>query len=94
MRYKVENIGGIDPVHCKKLEDAGIVLTGDLLRVCGKVSGRRAVAAVTGLDEAQLLKWAGLADLMRIAGVGKQFSELLVAAGVYIINMKKISSPF
>jgi predicted flap endonuclease-1-like 5' DNA nuclease len=29
-----------------------------------------------------LLKWANLADLMRISGVGEEYSELLEAAGV------------
>jgi predicted flap endonuclease-1-like 5' DNA nuclease len=29
-----------------------------------------------------LLKWANMADLMRISGVGEEFSELLEAAGV------------
>ena len=28
------------------------------------------------------MKWANLADLMRISGIGPQFSELLEAAGV------------
>ena len=29
-----------------------------------------------------LLKWANMADLMRISGVGAEYSELLEAAGV------------
>ena len=29
-----------------------------------------------------ILEWTNLADLMRIKGIGKQFSELLEAAGV------------
>ncbi|MGI9294580.1 MAG: DUF4332 domain-containing protein, partial [Pseudomonadales bacterium] len=32
--------------------------------------------------ESQLLKWANMADLMRISGVGEEYSELLEAAGV------------
>ena len=39
-------------------------------------------AATTGCSEGQLLKWANMADLMRISGVGEEFSELLEAAGV------------
>ena len=34
------------------------------------------------MEEGQLLKWANMADLMRISGVGEEFSELLEAAGV------------
>jgi predicted flap endonuclease-1-like 5' DNA nuclease len=51
--------------------------------------GRRTVAQATGLDEAQLLKWANMADLMRISGVGEEYSELLEAAGVDTVEELK-----
>ena len=82
MRYKIEDIEGIGRVYGSKLSKAGINSTDDLLKHCGSAKGRRQVAAVSGLDEGQLLKWANMADLMRIRGIGKQFSELLEAAGV------------
>ena len=34
------------------------------------------------ISDRHLLKWANLADLMRISGIGPQYSELLEAAGV------------
>ena len=40
------------------------------------------MAAETGIDEAKVLKWTNMADLMRIKGVGEEYSELLEAAGV------------
>jgi predicted flap endonuclease-1-like 5' DNA nuclease len=52
------------------------------LSQCAAAKGRKAVAGQTGLDEKQLLKWANLADLMRVSGVGEEYSELLEAAGV------------
>lgn len=82
MSYRIERIEGIGPSYSTKLEETGIVMTADLLRRCGSAKGRREVAAESGVSEAQLLKWANLADLMRIKGVGGQFSELLEAAGV------------
>ena len=60
----------------------GITNTGHLLAQCASAKGRKTVAQATGLDEAQLLKWANMADLMRISGVGEEYSELLEAAGV------------
>jgi predicted flap endonuclease-1-like 5' DNA nuclease len=42
-----------------------------------------------GLDETQLLKWANMADLMRISGVGEEYSELLEAAGVDTVKELK-----
>jgi predicted flap endonuclease-1-like 5' DNA nuclease len=82
MRYKIEKIEGIGPSYSKLLSAAGITDTAKLLERCGSRPGRDEVANVTGLNTGQLLKWANMADLMRISGVGEEFSELLEAAGV------------
>ena len=47
------------------------------------------MAQATGLDESQLLKWANMADLMRISGVGEEYSALLEAAGVDTVKELK-----
>ena len=82
MKYKIEDIEGIGPAFGKKLSAVGITNTEVLLERCGSRSGRAETAEKTGLNESQLLKWANMADLMRISGVGEEFSELLEAAGV------------
>lgn len=82
MSYKIEEIEGIGPASAKKLAAANIANTDDLLKLCCDAKGRKATAAATGVSEGQLLKWANMADLMRISGVGSEFSELLEAAGV------------
>lgn len=43
---------------------------------------REELAQKTGLSEARILKFANMADLYRISGVGPEYSELLEAAGV------------
>ena len=82
MSYKIEQIEGIGPAFGQKLAGAKITTTDHLLAQCGTAAGRKAVAGTTGLKEAQLLKWANMADLMRIKGVGPEYAELLEAAGV------------
>ena len=82
MSYNIEEIEGIGPAYAEKLAGASIATTNDLLERCGTAKGRRDVSEETGLSEVQLLKWANLADLMRISGVGPQYSELLEGAGV------------
>jgi predicted flap endonuclease-1-like 5' DNA nuclease len=82
MGYKIDQIEGIGPVSADKLGTAGIKSTDDLLKLCCDSIGRKATAEKTGVGERQLLKWANMADLMRISGVGGEYSELLEAAGV------------
>jgi len=82
MGYKIEEIEGIGPANAKKLAAADISTTEGLLKLCCDAKGRKATAEKTGVSEGQLLKWANMADLMRISGVGSEYSELLEAAGV------------
>lgn len=82
MAYKIEEIEGIGPANAKKLAKAKIKTTKSLLNLCCDRKGRKAVSGETGISEKQLLKWANMADLMRISGIGQEFSELLEAAGV------------
>lgn len=82
MSYKIDEIEGIGPVYKEKLAVAGIKTTDDLLDLCASAKGRKETSSKTGIDASQLLKWANMADLMRISGIGRQFAELLKAAGV------------
>lgn len=82
MGYKIEEIEGIGPAYAEKLAAADINTTDELLKLCCDAKGRKATAETTGVSEGQLLKWANMADLMRISGIGSEYSELLEAAGV------------
>lgn len=82
MSYKIEEIEGIGPAFAEKLTAVSIDTTDDLLERCSDPKGRKAVAGETDLSEKLLLKWANMADLMRISGVGGEYAELLEAAGV------------
>jgi len=82
MGYKIDEIEGIGPAYAGKLATAKIGTTDDLLKLCCDAKGRKTTAETTGISEGQLLKWANMADLMRVSGVGSEYSELLEAAGV------------
>ncbi len=82
MGYKIEDIEGIGPSYASKLAEAKIKTTNDLLKHCCDAKGRKSVCEQCGVSEKNLLTWVNLADLMRIKGVGSQYSELLEAAGV------------
>jgi len=91
--YKIEEIEGIGPTYGEKLRAADINNTDQLLKACADPKGRKDTAAKTGLSEQQLLKWANMADLMRISGVGEEYSELLEAAGVDTVKELKMRRP-
>ena len=82
MAYKIIDVEGIGEVYSKKLIEAGIDTVDELLEKCAKPAGRKEVAEATGISGKLILTWTNHADLMRIKGVGPQFSELLEAAGV------------
>ena len=79
---RIEEVEGIGEGMGGTLRAAGIGTTDDLLMAAASASGRAKVSAQTGISEAQLLKWVNRVDLMRIPGVGSEFSDLLEAAGV------------
>ena len=82
MNYKIIDVEGIGEVYSEKLIAAGIKDIETLLEKCAKPVGRKALAEETGISPKLILTWTNHADLMRINGVGPQFSELLEAAGV------------
>jgi predicted flap endonuclease-1-like 5' DNA nuclease len=79
---KISDIEGIGPAYAKKLSKAGIRSVEGLLKNGASAKGRKEIAATSGVDESMILEWVNRADLYRIKGVGKQYSDLLEKAGV------------
>lgn len=86
MSYKIEDVEGIGPAYAAKLAEAEITDTDEFLKSCCDAKGRAATAEKTGIGEKVLLKWANMADLMRVSGVGGQYAEILKASGVDTIK--------
>ena len=76
------DIEGIGEVYIQKLNQAGIRSVKSFLESCATRRGRKQIAEQTGIDEGLILEWVNRADLMRIRGVGEEYSDLLEAAGV------------
>ena len=79
---KVEDIEGIGPAYGAKLTAAGVTTTETLLERGATRKGRTELAGATGITDTLILEWVNHADLMRIKGVGSEYSDLLEAAGV------------
>lgn len=79
---KLEDVEGIGPVNAGKLRAAGVGSTDSLLSMGGTASGRKDLAAKSGVSEKLLLEWVNHVDLFRIKGVGEEYADLLEEAGV------------
>jgi len=79
---KIEEVEGIGAVYAGKLGEAGVGTTDDLLERGAKPSGRKSLEDATGISGKLILEWVNHVDLMRIKGVGSEYSDLLEAAGV------------
>ena len=78
----VIKIEGIGPQYAKQLSQVGVQTTAALLKAGASKKGREELAASSGISETLVLEWVNLADLMRIKGVGEEYSDLLEEAGV------------
>jgi predicted flap endonuclease-1-like 5' DNA nuclease len=78
----VAEVEGIGPVSGEKLAAIGIRTTDDLLAAGATMHARQRIAEQTGISGDLIRKWVDKVDVMRIDGVGPQYSDLLESAGV------------
>lgn len=79
---KLEDVEGIGPIEAEKFTLAGIGSGDALLEQGATAGGRAAIEKATGISGTLILKWVNRLDLMRVKGVGSEYSDLLEVAGV------------
>jgi competence ComEA-like helix-hairpin-helix protein len=78
-QYKrLRDLAGIGYSHALRLRGEGIHSTRDLLQMSGSAADREALSEKTAIAPDLILKWAHIADLMRIEGVHEERAYLLV----------------
>jgi PAS domain S-box-containing protein len=82
----IQKIEGIGPVYAQKFSEAGIKTTDELLDFGKTRKGREELSEKLGISSKLVLKWVNIADLMRVRGIGEEYSELLEKAGVDTIR--------
>ena len=79
---KIIDIEGIGPAYATKLSRIGIRSVEALLKKGATEKGRKEIATAAGFTHTQILEWVNRADLYRVKGIGRQYSDLLEKAGV------------
>jgi predicted flap endonuclease-1-like 5' DNA nuclease len=92
-------MASIDSIECIEIKEAtrlrknGVRTTEALLKKAGTRRGRKDLATAAGLGDREVLDWVNRADLMRVKGIGAEYSDLLEAAGVDTVKELKTRSP-
>ena len=90
---KLTSIEGIGAPYAAKLKAAGVGTVEALLEAGATPQGRQELEEATGIVRASILEWVNLADLMRIKGVGEEYSDLLEEAGVDTVKELRNRNP-
>ena len=91
--YPITKLDGISLDIAAIFKSVGIRTTNKLLEAAKNAKGRKLLAAKTGFDEKRILRWANMADRMRVTGLGKEYAALLRAVGVDTVRELKYRNP-
>lgn len=83
---RIDQVAGIGQKEATRLRKAGVRTGKSLIERASTQRGRNELAKMSGLSAKDLQIWVHHADLLRVRGVGAEYAELLVAAGVDTIR--------
>ncbi len=79
---RIDQVAGISVKDATKLRKAGIRTSKGLIEVAANRKERSDLTTSLGFDTKDVQQWVNHSDLLRVKGVGAEYAELLVAAGV------------
>ena len=90
---RVDQVAGVDQKTATKLRKAGVKTARGLASAAATGRGRSELAKATGIPARDLQGWVQHADLLMVKGVGAEYAELLVAAGVDTVRDLRRRNP-
>ncbi|MGD9922838.1 MAG: DUF4332 domain-containing protein [Pseudorhodoplanes sp.] len=93
MSKSLKKLDGLDPDVIECLRSAGIRTSGKLLEAAKSAKVRKTLSLKTGIEPRQLLRFANLADKLRVKGLGTGYAELLCRVGVDTVRELKYRNP-
>ncbi len=91
--YSLTTIEEIDVGEVTVLKSMGIRTTEKLLEAAKSPKGRKDLAAKVKVEPQKLLRWANIADKLRIKGMGKEYAGLLREVGVDTVKELRYRNP-
>ena len=89
----LKKLNGLGTDAVERLKTAGIRTSGKLLDAAKSLKGRNDLARRTGIDAKRLLRYANIADKLRVKGLGQGYAELLCHVGVDTVKELKYRNP-
>jgi predicted RecB family nuclease len=93
MSYSISAIEDIGVDEAEALKSVGIRTTEKLLEAAKSPKGRKLLATQTEVNEKRLLRWANIADKLRIRGMGREYAGLLCEVGVDTVKELRYRNP-
>lgn len=91
--YPIGKIGGIDAASLEKLRAVRIRTTAGLLKAAKDAKGRKHLSKKAGIPGAEILDFVNRADLMRVKGLGGDYTCLLRGVGVDTLRALRHRNP-
>ncbi len=90
---RVDQVAGIDQKNATKLRKVGVRTAKGLSKTASTRTGRSELSRLTGIDSRRLQLWVNHSDLLAVRGVGAEYAELLVSAGVDTVRDLRRRNP-
>ncbi len=90
---RILDLDYLQPDEAQRLADFGVGSTHRLLLVAAHKKGREDLSRETGIDEERLLHLVHLADMIRVKGIGSEYSALLDGVGVGTLDQLSQREP-
>ncbi|MDA2969721.1 MAG: DUF4332 domain-containing protein [Actinomycetota bacterium] len=91
--HSIDSINGMTHTEATKLRRARVRTTKTFLQIASTRSGRALLTRETGISSPKLLHWARRAELMKIKNLGRDYADLLEAAGVETVAELRRRNP-
>ena len=89
----IDSINGMTHTEATKLRRARVRTRTTFLQIASSRYSRALLTKETGISSPKLLHWARRAELMKIKNLGRDYADLLEAAGVESVSELKRRNP-